>query len=81
MTQFLNRLTINPKILGGKPIIKGTRIPIYIILQMLRDGATFEKILQEYPKLTKDDIQAVLDYSLYLINQENEELIPLKPET
>ena len=81
MTQFLNRITINPKILGGKPIIKGTRIPIYIILQMLRDGATFEKILQEYPKLTKDDIQAVLDYSLYLINQENEELIPLKPET
>jgi uncharacterized protein (DUF433 family) len=46
---------------------------------MLRDGATFEKILQEYPKLTKDDIQAVLDYSLYLINQENEELIKFYP--
>ena len=80
MTQFLNRIAINPKILGGKPIIKGTRIPIYVILQMLRDGATFEKILEEYPKLTKDDIQAILDYSLYLINQENEELIPLNPE-
>lgn len=47
---------INPQILGGKPVIKGTRIPIYIILQMVRDGATFEKIIGEYPDLQEEDI-------------------------
>ncbi|MHA2272911.1 MAG: DUF433 domain-containing protein [Candidatus Hodarchaeales archaeon] len=71
---------INPRILGGKPVIKGTRIPIYIILQMLRDGATFEKIIEEYPDLQKEDIQAVFDYMLYLTDPSNEEVIYLSQE-
>ena len=66
--------------MGGKPVIKGTRIPIYLILQMLKDGATFEKIIKEYPRLTVNDIQAVLEYSLYLVNHENEETIPLSQD-
>ncbi len=67
---FANRITVNPKILGGKPVIKGKRIPVYIILQMIRDGASFKEILEGYPRLTEDDIIAVLDYSLYLVDSE-----------
>ena len=52
--------------MNGKPVIKGTRIPIYVILHMLRDGASFEKILHEYPKLTDKDIRAVLDTYIIL---------------
>jgi uncharacterized protein (DUF433 family) len=77
MYDYLNRIQINPKILGGKPVIKNTRIPIYIILQMLRDESTFDDILKEYPRLTEDDIKAVLDYSLYLVNHQDEEEIPM----
>jgi uncharacterized protein (DUF433 family) len=80
MHEFQERIVINPRILGGKPVIKGTRIPIYIILQMLRDGATFEKIIEEYPDLQKEDIQAVFDYMLYLTDPSNEEVIYLSQE-
>jgi uncharacterized protein (DUF433 family) len=75
--EYFNRIEINQKILGGKPIFKGTRIPIYIILQMLQSGATFEEIIEEYPRLSIDDIKAALDYSIYLVNQPDEELILL----
>jgi len=74
--EFLQRIEINPKILGGKPVIKHTRIPIYIILQMLRDGASFDEIIAEYPRINTDDIKAVLDYSLFLVNHPDEEEIP-----
>ena len=77
LTNFKERIEIDPKILGGKPVIKNTRIPIYIILQMLRDGATFEQIITEYPRLTEDDIRAVLDYSMYLVDHPDEEEILL----
>ncbi|MBN1330391.1 MAG: DUF433 domain-containing protein [Candidatus Heimdallarchaeota archaeon] len=77
MNTALNRIEINPKILGGKPVIKNTRIPIYVILQMLRDGATFKKIIKEYPKLTEEDIQAAVEYSIYILNHPEEEIIPI----
>ena len=77
MNLALNRIERNPKILGGKPVIKNTRIPIYIILQMIKDGATFEKIIEEYPKLTEEDIRAALEYSIYLLNHPDEEIIPI----
>ncbi|MFQ5770842.1 MAG: DUF433 domain-containing protein, partial [bacterium] len=80
LDMFPDRIVVNPKILGGKPVIKGTRIPVYIILQMLRDGASFEKILKEYPRLSVEDLRAVLDYSMYLIDPGNEEEIPLSQE-
>jgi uncharacterized protein (DUF433 family) len=72
MHTLIDRIEINPKIMGGKPIIKGTRIPIYIILTMLRDGASFEKIIEAYPRLIIEDIKAVLDYSIYLANFDEE---------
>ena len=77
MNQFSDRIEINPKILGGKPIIKGTRIPIYVILRMLRGGAGFDQIIQEYPKISVEDIKAALDYSEYLVNHLDEEVVAI----
>ena len=55
------RITYNPEILGGKPIIKGTRISVEFVLELLASGMTVDEILEEYPKLTRKDILAVLD--------------------
>jgi len=69
------RITINPNIMCGKPVIKGTRIPVYLILNLLEAGYTFERIIKAYPKLNKEDIKAALKYAQVLTRYE-EELIP-----
>jgi uncharacterized protein (DUF433 family) len=58
-----DRITINPKILVGKPIIKGTRISVEFVMDLLGRGWTTEQILREYDHLTPDDIQACLAYA------------------
>ena len=75
MIGYFDRITIDPKILSGKPVFKGTRIPISIVLRMLRDGATFQKIIEEYPRLTEEDIKAALDYSVFVVDHPDEEII------
>ncbi len=77
MNEYLDKITSNLKILSGKPVFKGTRIPISIVLTMLRDGASFQKIIEEYPRLTEEDIKAVLDYSVYIIDHPEEEIIKI----
>jgi uncharacterized protein (DUF433 family) len=74
MIAYPNRISIDPKILSGRPVFKGTRIPISIVLKMLRDGATFQKILEEYPRLTEEDIKAALDYSVFIVDHPDEEI-------
>jgi uncharacterized protein (DUF433 family) len=59
-TELLSRIQVNPAIFGGKPIIRGLRIAVEHILGMLAAGDTSEKILQEYPLLDPEDIQACL---------------------
>ena len=54
------RIVVNPKIMVGKPIIKGTRIPVEAILKRLADGMTISDILEEYPNITEKDIRAAL---------------------
>lgn len=66
----MNRITHNPKILSGKPIIKGTRISVEFILELLASGMTPEGIVKEYPQLTKKDILAVLNYAAKTIKKE-----------
>lgn len=61
-----NRIEINPKIMMGKPVIKGTRIPVYVILNLLAEGYGFEKIIKEYPDLTQQDILAAIEYAAKL---------------
>ena len=50
------RITIDPKIMVGKPVIKGTRVPVYVVLNLLGDGCSLEEIIKDYPDLTKEDI-------------------------
>jgi uncharacterized protein (DUF433 family) len=58
--QLLERITLNPKVMVGKPVIKGTRLTVEYILNLLAHGATVTEILQEYKGLTQEDIQACL---------------------
>ncbi len=58
--QLLERITLNPKIMVGKPIIRGTRLTVQYILNLLAHGETVDEILQEYKGLTKEDILACL---------------------
>lgn len=68
-------IVVNPKIMCGKPVIKGTRIPVYLILNLLAAGYTFDRIIKVYPQLTKKDIKAALEYAQAITKRE-EELIP-----
>ena len=70
----LHRITVNAKVLGGKPIIKGTRIPVYLILELLASGMSGESIVKEYPELKHEDIKAALEYASRILRQE--EVIP-----
>lgn len=69
------RIEINPKILVGKPVIKGTRIPVTLILNLMAHGYTVDRVIEAYPVLTKDDIVAALEYTQALLNRE--EIHPL----
>ena len=57
------RITINPNIMVGKPVIKGTRIPVYVVLNLLGEGYSFEKVIKDYPDLTKEDILAAIKFA------------------
>ncbi len=57
---LLERITLNPKVLAGKPVIKGTRLSVEFILGLLAHGATVDEILGEYKGLAGEDIQACL---------------------
>ncbi len=57
---MIAQITANPQILGGKPIIRGTRISVEFILDLLASDVSEDEILEDYPHLTKDDIQACL---------------------
>jgi uncharacterized protein (DUF433 family) len=76
---LLERITVNPKIFGGKPIIRGRRLAVEHILGMLAAGDTPEVILQGYPWLEPEDIQACLVYARRLVAHERIE--PLNMES
>jgi uncharacterized protein (DUF433 family) len=60
---FADRITIDPAVRSGKPVIKGTRITVYDVLEYLAGGMTEEDILQDFPALSKEDIKAVLSFA------------------
>jgi len=76
--KLLNRIIVNPKVMAGKPVIKGTRIPVEQILRLLAQGLTVERVLEDYPHLTKDDIMAALLYAAKIMGKE--EVYPLVAE-
>jgi uncharacterized protein (DUF433 family) len=68
--QLLERITVNPKIFGGKPIIRGRRLAVEHILGMLVAGDTIETLLEGYPWLEREDVQACLIYARRLVSHE-----------
>ncbi len=76
MVDFLERISVSPKICHGKPCIKGTRIMISVILDALAEGLDEQEILKEYPSLRLGDIRAAIAYAAELSREE--ELIPLR---
>jgi uncharacterized protein (DUF433 family) len=77
--QLLKRITINPQIFGGKPIIRDRRLAVEHVLGMLAAGDTTETLLAAYAWLEKEDIQACLIYARRLVS--NERVEPLLIET
>jgi len=63
MEELLDRIVIDPGILVGKPVIKGTRVPVHLIIELLANGMTTKQILKEYPQLKQKDIKATLLYA------------------
>ena len=60
---FLDRIEINPRVCNGRPVVRGTRIPISVILEQIAEGESWETILAGYPELKREDLQAALFYA------------------
>lgn len=76
--QLLKRITINPKVMVGKPVIRGTRLTVDYTLNLLAHGATVDEVLKEYEGLTREDIQACLLFATKSL--ENTTFMPLTEE-
>ena len=74
-SKLLHRIVVNPKVMVGKPVIRGTRLTVQYILGLLAHDATIDEILQEYNDLTREDIQACLLFAVEAL--ENTTFTPL----
>ena len=63
MFNLIERIEMNPTVCNGKPVIKGTRIPVSVILEQVAEGESWDKIISGYPELKREDIQAALYYA------------------
>jgi uncharacterized protein (DUF433 family) len=75
MAQILDRITIDPGVCGGRPTIRGSRMRVQDVLNLLAAGATREEILEDYPYLEDEDISAALDYAARAVDRLSEILI------
>ena len=76
MPDLLKRIVVNPKVMAGKPVIRGTRIPVYLILELLASGMTEDEVIREYPSLTRVDLKAALAYASKIVREE--QVIPIQ---
>jgi len=75
-----NRIAVDPGILGGKPCVRGTRIPVTMVLELIEDGLTFQQVIEDYyPQLTDDDIKACLQYARAVVEGEDIHFVDEKP--
>ena len=70
MEEIADRIVIDPDVMVGKPVIKGTRIPVYLLVEFIANGMTEKEILKEYPQLRKEDIKAALLYASKCLERE-----------
>ncbi len=75
---LLSRITADPEIFAGKPVVRGMRISVELILSLLAQGQTIEAILEDYPELEPDDIRACLAYARAAIADESIEAVRVK---
>ena len=76
--KLLKRIVENTKVMVGKPVIKGTRIPVDAIIKRLAGGMSLREILEEYPNLKKEDVRAALEYAARVLA--GEEVVPIVVE-
>ena len=69
-SRSMDRIEINPAICSGKPVVRGTRIMVRNILGMVAGGYTVDRILTAYPDLSRDDVNAALEYAATVIDEE-----------
>lgn len=67
---LLERISLDPKVMAGKPVIRGTRIPVELIVRMLAQGIPEPDILREYPRLQPEDIRAAMAYAAQVLADE-----------
>jgi uncharacterized protein (DUF433 family) len=77
---LMTRITASPKIFGGKPIIRGMRISVELILSLLAQGETAEALLEDYPELQREDIRACLAYAHAVIAQDSLDSVQVTAE-
>lgn len=70
MDAMLDRIETHPNIMTGKPVIRGTRLTVELILEKLADGETYQELMRDYPILGEDDIRAALLYAARTISLE-----------
>jgi uncharacterized protein (DUF433 family) len=80
-TKLLQRITVNPEIFGGKPIIRGRRLAVEHVLDMLAAGDTVDDVLAGYPWLERQDVLACLEYARRLVAHERVEPALIDRET
>jgi uncharacterized protein (DUF433 family) len=74
-----DRIIQDPEILVGKPVVKGTRIPVELVLAKLAANPDLDDLFQDYPRLTMDDVKACLDYAAFLVQQQEKAHKPARP--
>jgi uncharacterized protein (DUF433 family) len=74
-----DRIDINPAIMMGKPVIRGTRLTVELILRKLAEGAGESELLKDYPHLTREDIRAAVAYGAASVAHEEVVLLPQQP--
>ncbi|HEY3322982.1 MAG TPA: DUF433 domain-containing protein [Planctomycetota bacterium] len=68
--EWRNRITVDPKVLVGKPVIKGTRLAVEFIVELLSEGWTEQEVLESYPGIVAEDIRACLAYASTVLRDE-----------
>jgi uncharacterized protein (DUF433 family) len=76
MMDWQGRIEVNPSVLVGKPVVKGTRLAVEFIVGLLAEGWTIDEILQQYPSISEPDIRACLGYATTMLR--NEQVFPLQ---
>ena len=72
-----DRIAVDPAVLVGKPVIKGTRLAVEFVVELLAEGWTHDDVIRNYPQLTPDDLRAALHYAAAAVRQEHVYPLPV----